>query len=419
MIGGCDGEDSDVEVIHELTWAERDAELRRQAIVLDDEPPLRAAASQSQVVIVLDDDDEPTVNSQVVQHRQQALGLRLPTRAPDPPAERVTFGFSRVMVGTLNVGPCDVRFDGDTFEWSGNERNKLPNGQVGHFKVGVNEIVHIEVNKADSLMGIWVWDGDFDVPGAHWAPEAARGDARSCIKFFWKAADYPTRWPSQIALLSNLLKAKMSFIPIYTANRRGYTGSRMLHKPDYSWASAGAPKSGRQQDSTRQQQAPIAFGEAMDFVTKVKRRVDVGTYKAFLEMLRAHQMKKETTEEVYRQASTLFKNHADLISQFSEFLPEDGPAPGQRSQSQPHSSPRLCKGLPLSDVVGSRVTVVYIENKRRKQYCGTVVKYCHEQGLRVRFDGADDTYWVDESGEDEWWWETAAGERRAARMRVS
>jgi histone deacetylase complex regulatory component SIN3 len=47
------------------------------------------------------------------------------------------------------------------------------------------------------------------------------------------------------------------------------------------------------------------------------------TFKAFLEILHTYDKKQKTIKEVYEKVSHLFLSHADLLSEFLRFLPDD------------------------------------------------------------------------------------------------
>ena len=74
--------------------------------------------------------------------------------------------------------------------------------------------------------------------------------------------------------------------------------------------------------------APIQFDQAINYVTKIKTRFakQPETYKAFLGILHTYQKEQKTIKEVYEQVSHLFKSHAELLSEFSQFLPEGSAA---------------------------------------------------------------------------------------------
>jgi histone deacetylase complex regulatory component SIN3 len=71
--------------------------------------------------------------------------------------------------------------------------------------------------------------------------------------------------------------------------------------------------------------APIEFDQAIDYVTKIKTRFanQPEIYKSFLEILHTYQKEQKTIREVYDQVSSLFKDHVDLLGEFSQFLPDD------------------------------------------------------------------------------------------------
>merc|ERR1719421_441017 len=88
--------------------------------------------------------------------------------------------------------------------------------------------------------------------------------------------------------------------------------------------------SGPPPSAAAQKKAPIEFDQAINYVTKIKTRFakQPETYKAFLEILHTYQKEQKTIKEVYEQVSTLFKNHTDLLGEFSQFLPDGSPEAG-------------------------------------------------------------------------------------------
>merc|ERR1719399_104347 len=92
--------------------------------------------------------------------------------------------------------------------------------------------------------------------------------------------------------------------------------------------------------------APIEFDQAINYVTKIKTRFakQPETYKAFLEILHTYQKEQKTIKEVYEQVSTLFKNHSDLLGEFSQFLPDGSPEASSAAQPTPKPS----KGKPIN-----------------------------------------------------------------------
>ena len=89
-----------------------------------------------------------------------------------------------------------------------------------------------------------------------------------------------------------------------------------------------------------QKKAPIEFDQAINYVTKIKPRFakQPETYKQFLEILHTYQKEQKTIKEVYEQVSTLFKNHADLLGEFSQFLPDGSPEGGGACSAAPRAA---------------------------------------------------------------------------------
>ncbi|KAL6547202.1 hypothetical protein OROMI_022923 [Orobanche minor] len=69
---------------------------------------------------------------------------------------------------------------------------------------------------------------------------------------------------------------------------------------------------------------PVEFEEAMSFVNKIKTRFqgDDHVYKAFLDILNMYRKENKSITEVYQEVSVLFQNHADLLVEFTHFLPD-------------------------------------------------------------------------------------------------
>ena len=94
---------------------------------------------------------------------------------------------------------------------------------------------------------------------------------------------------------------------------------------------------------------------------------------------------------------------------------EAAPPSGRGSRPEARGARRAAavRGVPLPQLAGRRVVVVYEECGGRVEYPGTLRRYDAAQGLLVHFDGyaagePDGECWVDEAGEDEWRWEGAA-----------
>jgi len=69
---------------------------------------------------------------------------------------------------------------------------------------------------------------------------------------------------------------------------------------------------------------PVEFDHAINYVTKIKNRfaTDADTYKSFLDILHSYQNEQRSIKEVLEQVSHLFKDHSDLLREFTYFLPD-------------------------------------------------------------------------------------------------
>ncbi|EIW72890.1 hypothetical protein TREMEDRAFT_59052 [Tremella mesenterica DSM 1558] len=70
----------------------------------------------------------------------------------------------------------------------------------------------------------------------------------------------------------------------------------------------------------------LEFNHAISFVNKIKNRFNQehDTYKQFLEILQTYQRDTRDIVEVYEQVQKLFINAPDLLTEFKQFLPENG-----------------------------------------------------------------------------------------------
>mmetsp|Transcript_13355 Transcript_13355/g.40406 ORF Transcript_13355/g.40406 Transcript_13355/m.40406 type:complete len:799 (-) Transcript_13355:644-3040(-) len=70
--------------------------------------------------------------------------------------------------------------------------------------------------------------------------------------------------------------------------------------------------------------APKEFDHAITYVTTIKKRFAHApeTYKAFLEILHTYQKEQRSIKDVLEQVSQLFADHADLLQEFTYFLPD-------------------------------------------------------------------------------------------------
>ncbi|KAI8469341.1 MAG: hypothetical protein J3K34DRAFT_522233 [Monoraphidium minutum] len=73
---------------------------------------------------------------------------------------------------------------------------------------------------------------------------------------------------------------------------------------------------------------PVEFDQAISYVNKIKQRFsqDERVYKAFLEILNMYRKGQKSINDVYGEVAVLFRNHRDLLEEFSYFLPDNSPA---------------------------------------------------------------------------------------------
>lgn len=69
---------------------------------------------------------------------------------------------------------------------------------------------------------------------------------------------------------------------------------------------------------------PVEFEEAINFVNKIKTRFqgDDHVYKSFLDILNMYRKENKSIREVYNEVSALFRDHEDLLDEFTHFLPD-------------------------------------------------------------------------------------------------
>ncbi|CAI0379579.1 unnamed protein product [Linum tenue] len=79
------------------------------------------------------------------------------------------------------------------------------------------------------------------------------------------------------------------------------------------------------EDEQLPQKKPVEFEEAISFVNKIKMRFqgDDHVYKAFLDILNMYRKDNKSITEVYEEVATLFKDHHDLLREFTHFLPDN------------------------------------------------------------------------------------------------
>ncbi|KAK7386922.1 hypothetical protein VNO78_27297 [Psophocarpus tetragonolobus] len=78
------------------------------------------------------------------------------------------------------------------------------------------------------------------------------------------------------------------------------------------------------EDEQPPQKKPVEFAEAISFVGKIKARFlgNDRVYKSFLDILNMYRRETKSITEVYEEVAALFQDHADLLEEFTHFLPD-------------------------------------------------------------------------------------------------
>uniref|UniRef100_A0A0D6QR38 Histone deacetylase interacting domain-containing protein n=1 Tax=Araucaria cunninghamii TaxID=56994 RepID=A0A0D6QR38_ARACU len=78
------------------------------------------------------------------------------------------------------------------------------------------------------------------------------------------------------------------------------------------------------EDEPPPKKQPVEFDQAINYVNKIKTRFqyDELVYKQFLEILNMYRKGNKSISEVYEEVATLFKDHQDLLQEFTYFLPD-------------------------------------------------------------------------------------------------
>ncbi|XP_059648928.1 paired amphipathic helix protein Sin3-like 4 isoform X2 [Cornus florida] len=78
------------------------------------------------------------------------------------------------------------------------------------------------------------------------------------------------------------------------------------------------------EDETHPVKKPVEFEEAINFVNKIKTRFqgDDHVYKSFLDILNMYRKENKSITEVYQEVAALFRDHLDLLTEFTHFLPD-------------------------------------------------------------------------------------------------
>jgi histone deacetylase complex regulatory component SIN3 len=87
---------------------------------------------------------------------------------------------------------------------------------------------------------------------------------------------------------------------------------------------------------------PVEFDQAINYVNKIKRRFsgDEKVYKAFLEILNQYRKGQRSIGQVYEEVSLLFRDQADLLEEFTYFLPDTNQKQPVRLAAAPRAAAR-------------------------------------------------------------------------------
>ncbi|KAK3272628.1 hypothetical protein CYMTET_19089 [Cymbomonas tetramitiformis] len=82
---------------------------------------------------------------------------------------------------------------------------------------------------------------------------------------------------------------------------------------------------------------PVEYDQAFNYVNKIRTRFryDERVYNQFLEILNMYRKGQKTISQVYAEVARLFKDHTDLLEEFTYFLPDNtAPTAGQPAASE-------------------------------------------------------------------------------------
>nr|CAD1838271.1 unnamed protein product [Ananas comosus var. bracteatus] len=84
-----------------------------------------------------------------------------------------------------------------------------------------------------------------------------------------------------------------------------------------------------------EEKKPVEFEEAINFVNKIKNRFanDDHVYKSFLDILNMYRKENKSIHDVYQEVAALFRDHHDLLEEFTYFLPDASAAIGPQHVS--------------------------------------------------------------------------------------
>ncbi|KAK1280748.1 Paired amphipathic helix protein Sin3-like 4 [Acorus gramineus] len=111
------------------------------------------------------------------------------------------------------------------------------------------------------------------------------------------------------------------------------------------------------------QKKPVEFEEAINFVNKIKSRFqnDEHVYKSFLDILNMYRKEHKNISEVYQEVAILFRDHPDLLDEFTHFLPDT-------SGANPSHHPSLGRSLLRRDERAVTMRAVYMMEKKDRYF---------------------------------------------------
>ncbi|CAN1322237.1 Paired amphipathic helix protein Sin3-like 2, partial [Linum perenne] len=114
----------------------------------------------------------------------------------------------------------------------------------------------------------------------------------------------------------------------------------------------------------------VEFEEAMSFVNKIKKRFqnDEHVYKSFLDTLKLYRKEHKDINEVYREVAVLFKDHPDLLDEFTRFLPDNsGTAASQHAAYGQDTNQRSAQHTPTT----ATLRPIHTDKQRRPDSVAT------------------------------------------------
>jgi len=149
------------------------------------------------------------------------------------------------------------------------------------------------------------------------------------LGFWLPTCLYSIDTPGVIARVSDLFKGHNSLILGFNTflppDYKIEVVTEPIPRPQPVPAAAPVMRPARAAPAPRREHGqPLEFDHAISYVTKIKRRFvnDPNTYKAFLDILHTYQKQQRSIKDVLEKVSYLFRDHPDLLQDFTYFLPD-------------------------------------------------------------------------------------------------